>query len=54
MNENAARQREHLGLVLHPAEGRGEDEAVEIALKFCTLFGRITMGVFFAEALVGY
>lgn len=54
MNENAARQREHLGLVLHPSEGRREDEAVEIALKFGALFGRITMGVFFAEALVGY
>ena len=33
MHKDAARQRKHLCLVLHAAEGRREDQAVIVALK---------------------
>ena len=34
MHKDTAWKREHLGFILQPAKGRGEDEAVVIALKF--------------------
>ena len=43
VNKNASGQREHLGLVLQAAEGRRENQAVVIALKFGAMFFHIMM-----------
>ena len=51
--EDTAWQREDLRLVLHTAEGRGEDEAVVVALKFSATLARSLVALFFAEAFIG-
>ena len=54
MDEDAARQREDLRLVLQPAECRREDETVVIALEFRAVIVALCMLVFLSETLVGY
>ena len=50
--EDTAWQREDLRLVLHTAEGRGEDEAVVVAQKLCAALARGSVVLFFAEAFI--
>ncbi len=54
MHEDAARQGEHLGLVLHPAEGRREDEAVVVALELAAVVVPLYVAVFLSQPFVGY
>ena len=50
--EDAARQREHLRLVLQSAECRREDETVVIALEFRAVIMALSMLVLLSETLV--
>ena len=52
VDEDAARQREDLRLVLQPAECRREDETVVIALEFRAVIVALCMLVFLTETLV--
>ena len=52
VDEDAARQREDLRLVLQSAECRREDEAVVIALEFRAVIVALSMLVFLSETLV--
>ena len=52
--EDAARQRKHLSLVLHPSERSREDKAVVVALKFGTVVVSLGMSHFLPQAFVGY
>ena len=54
VDEDAARKREDLRLVLQPAECRREDETVVIALEFRAVIMALSMLVFLSETLVGY
>lgn len=45
VHKDTAREGENLRFVLQPAEGRGEDESVVVALKLSALFVGRTLGV---------
>ena len=49
--EDAARQREHLRLVLHAAKGCREDESVVVALELGAVVVTLRMAVFLSEPL---
>ena len=53
VNEDAARQGEHLCLVLQPAEGSREDEAVVVALELRSVVVALGVAILLPESLVG-
>jgi hypothetical protein len=54
VDEDTARQREYLGLVLKTTEGGGEYQTVIVALELCTVVVTLRMTVLLAQTLVGY
>ena len=54
VHEDAARQREHLCLVLHAAEGRREDKAVVVALELRAVVVALRVAQLLSETLVRY
>ena len=52
VNEDASRQREHLSLVLHAAEGSRENQTVVVALELAAVVMALYVAVFLSEALV--
>ena len=54
MHKHTARQRKHLGLVLHSPKGCREDQAVIVTLEFGAVVVSLGVMVFLAESLVCY
>ena len=54
MYEDAAREREHLRLVLHASEWGREDEAVVVAFELRPVVMAFRMPYFLPQTFVGY
>ena len=54
VHEDTARQGEHLGLVLHAPERRGEYQSVVITLEFGTVVVAHRVAMLLSEPFVGY
>jgi hypothetical protein len=50
--EDAARQREHLSLILQPAEWSREDKMVVVAFKLCSVIVSLAVTVFLSKPFV--
>ena len=52
MHKDAAREGKHLGLVLHPSKGSGEDQTVVISLELGSFLVHLRMAVLLSESLI--
>ena len=52
VHKDAARERKHLGLVLHPSKWSGEDQTVVISLKLGSFLVHLRMAVLLSESLI--